>query len=209
MAALTDPVNERNIISRFKDYTYAAWHGVTWGTNNLPVYAPGTGYAVTVIPSNEMRGPNTSDPGADSFIGKPDGTITGPDNEIIASRIYDYLNYFTYEYTFIRSVRALLTVTGAGGSQGTQPVGGNVYDVTAVAYFANRATQAGLVADYVYPVAGGVAVNQVIDDALLEAFMDRCRTSYNNFARNQTFLYNPIICHASCHVSCHGSRGRR
>ena len=59
MAALTDPVNERNIISRFKDYTYAAWHGVTRGTNNLPVYAPGTGYAVTVIPSNEMRGPNT------------------------------------------------------------------------------------------------------------------------------------------------------
>ena len=209
MAELTNPVNERNIIARFKDYTYAAWQGVTWGTNNLPVYAPGTGHAVTVIPASAMRGPNTSNPGADSFIGKPDGNITGSGEPIIASRIYDYLNYFTYEYTFVRNIRALLTVTGDGGSQGTQPIAGNVYDVTAVAYFSNRATQAGRVGDYVAPAVGAVAGGQVISAAQLEAFLDRCRSSYTNFARNQTYLYNPIICHASCHSSCHASRGRR
>ena len=209
MAVLTNPVNERNIISRFKDYMYPAWQGVTWGTNNLPVYASGQPYAKTVIPASVMRGPNNSNPGADSFIGKPDGNITGPGQPIIADRIHDYLNFFTFEYCYIRKVRALLTVSGTGGNIGSMPTAGNVYDVTAVAHLNFRNTQPGHVVDYVTPVSGTVAKDQLVDDVQLENFMNRCITAYNNFARNQTYIYNPIICHASCHNACHTARGRR
>jgi hypothetical protein len=205
MAALSNPVNAENIVSRFHDYVRAsAQSGVTWGTNNLPVYAPGTPWETTVIPATAMGGPNNGDPGAGAFIGDavPGAVING-------YNIYNYLNFFTYEYCYIRNVRALLTVTGDGGNLGNYPEPGDVYDVTRVAYFSNRSTQAGQVADFAGPTPGGVSANQVISATEMENFLARCRASYINFARNQTYIYNPIVCHASCHSSCHGSRGRR
>jgi len=204
MAALSNPVNAINVVSRFIDYLYTARTGVTWGTNDLPVYAPGTPYAVTVITAASMGGPNYGDPGAGAFIGN-----AVPGAVINAYDIFNYLNLFTYEYCYIRNIRALLTVTGAGGNIGTQPVAGDVYDVTRVGYVNFRNTQAGRVADYVTPVSGGVAGNQIISAVEMENFLSRCRAAYNNFARNQTYLWNPIICHSSCHASCHGARGRR
>lgn len=222
MAALTNPVNERNVISRFKDYTYPNWQGVTWGTNNVPVYAPGTPYATVVIPATAMGGPNTEDPGQGAFIG--DGS---PGLVINAYNIFNYLNFFTYEYCKIRNIRAVLFVNGLGGNLGNYPTPGEVYDVTAVANFGNRSTQAAAAAtaaaagnasgksstagvvNYVTPVSGGVAANQVISAGEMEAFMARCRSAYVAFARNQTYRYDTTVCHASCHSSCHGARGRR
>lgn len=205
MASLTNPVNAINIVDRFIDYVRStARTGVTWGTNDLPVYAPGTAYAKTVIPSSAMGGPNNGDPAPNIFI-----VDAVPGSVINAFNIFNYLNFFTFEYCIIRNVRALLTVTGAGGNIGSMPVAGDVFDVTRVAYFSTRGIQAGLSVNYVTPVSGGVAANQVISAAEMEAFLNRCRAAYNNFARNQTYLYNPIICHASCHSSCHFARGRR
>lgn len=226
MAALTDPVNERNIISRYKDFMYTAWQGVTWGTNDVPVYAPGTGYATVVIPATAMGGPNTEDPGQGAFIG--DGS---PGLVINAYNIFNYLNYFTYEYCKIRNIRAVLFVNGLGGNTGNYPTPGEVYDVTAVANYSNRSTQAAAAAtaaaagnasgksstagvvDYVTPLSsgptGGVAANQVVSALELQYFMERCLQAYNNFARNQTYRYDTTVCHASCHSSCHFARGRR
>jgi len=206
MAALSDPVNANNVISRFFDYVRAtAQSGVTWGSNYLPTYQPGYGYAdVQVIQAASMGGPNYGDPGINTFINN-----AYPGQVINAYNIYNYLNYFTYEYCYIRSVRAVLTVTGDGGDQGTLPTPGNVYDATAVAYLNFRNTQAGYVSDYAAPAQGTVAAGEKITAFSMEDFLSRCRTAYNNFARNQTYLWNPIICHASCHTSCHASRGRR
>jgi len=210
MALLTDPINERNVISRYKDYMYSAWQGVTWGSNYLPVYAPGTYYETAIMQVANMGGNNYDNPGADAFIGKIDGTIANPgEGPITAERIHAYLNFFTYTHCYVRNVRVILTITGDGGNTGNYPDAGVVYDTTAVAYTNFLNTQPGQVVDYVTPLSGGVAANQVISAAELEAFMNRCIIAYNNFARNQTYIFNPIICHASCHASCHSSRGRR
>jgi len=212
MAALSNPVNAENIVSRFKDYLYVARQGVTWGKNDLPVYAPGTPYAVTVIPAADMGANNNADPAPNIFIG--DAT---PGAVINAFNIYNYLNFFTYEYCYIRNIRAILTVTGVGGNLGSKPTAGDVYDVTAVAYFSNRNTQAAIatpapatgVANFAGPTPGAISANQVISAAEMENFLNRCRASYNNFARNQTYRYNTSVCHSACHSSCHASRGRR
>jgi len=210
MAALTDPVNERSIISRYKDYMYPAWQGIAWGTNNSPIYALGTYYATQVIPFSAFRGTTFENPGADAFIGKIDGTIVNPgEGPITAERIHSYLNFFTYTHCYMRRIKALLTITGTGGNTGNFPVAGNVYDVEAIGYMNFLNTQPGHVVDYVTPVSGGVAAGQAVSAAQLEAFMGRCIQAYNNFARLQTYIYNPIICHASCHSSCHNARGRR
>jgi hypothetical protein len=205
MAALSNPVNANNVISRFFDYVRAtAQSGGTWGSNYLPTYQPGYGYAdVQVIPAGAMGGNNYDDPGINTYI-----SGAYPVQVINAYNIYNYLNYFTYEYCYIRNVRAVLTVTGDGGDQGTLPTPGNVYDATAVAYLNFRNIQTGM-ADFVYATPGGVTAGQGITAFSMEDFLSRCRTAYNNFARNQTYLWNPIICHASCHLSCHASRGRR
>ena len=215
MALLTDPVNERSIISRYKDYMYPAWQGVTWGKNYLPVYAPGTYYATAIMQVANMGGNNYDNPGKDAFIGKIDGTIVNPgEGPITAERIHAYLNFFTYTHCYVRRIRAILTITGDGGNTGNYPYAGVVYDATAVAYtnFLNTQPQSG-VFDYVTPLSGGptgvVAANQVVSALELQYFMERCLQAYNNFARNQTYIFNPIICHASCHSSCHNARGRR
>jgi len=210
MALLTDPINERNVISRYKDYMYPAWQGVAWGTNNSPIYAEGTYYQTQVIPFSAFRGSTFDNPGADAFIGKLDGTIANPgEGPITAERIHAYLNFFTYTHCYVRRIRALLTITGDGGNTGNYPYAGNVYDVTAIGYMNFLDTQFPNVFDYVTPVSGGVAANQVVSALELQYFMERCLQAYNNFARNQTYVYQPIICHASCHASCHSSRGRR
>ena len=209
MALLTDPVNERNVISRYKDFMYTAWQGVAWGTNNVPIYAVGTPYATEVITRASMGGSTFDNPGDFAFIGKLDGTIADPGSLITAERIHTYLNYFTFEHCKVRKLRVLLTITGTGGNTGNYPDPGNVYDVTAIAHLNFRAFQPGLNVDYVTPASGGVAGGQVISALELQYFMERCLQAYNNFARNQTYIFNPIICHASCHSSCHGSRGRR
>jgi len=211
MAVLTDPVNERNIISRFQDYTYSNWQGVTWGKNNLPTYAPGTGYATVVIPFGAMGGNNYDNPNYppnDPFIGKMDGNPAGVGDQIIAERIHNYLNYFTTLHLKIRSVRVRLFVNGTGGNNGSKPAPGFVFDETAVAYLSFSTVQPGL-NDYLAPARGAVDTNLEISTYSMENFMERCRTAYQNYARNQTFLYEDTVCHASCHTSCHESRGRR
>jgi hypothetical protein len=206
MAVLSNPVNNVNIVSRFHDYVRAsAQSGVTWGSNNLPVYAPGTPYAYTVIPSGAMGGPTNGDPGAAAFIG--DAAVG---SVIDSTNIFNYLIFYTYEYVKIRSIRALLTVSGQGGNTGTRPTAGEVYDVTRVAYVSFAATNGQpQLAEYVTPARGGLNPDQVIDAVGMENFLARCRSAYTAYSRNQTYIYNPVVCHASCHSACHGSRGRR
>jgi len=211
MAVLTNPVNERNIISRFQDYMYTNWQGVTWGTNNLPTYAPGTAYATAVIPTSDMGGNNYDNPNYppnDPFIGKMDGNPAGVGDQIIAERIHTYLSYFTSRYLKIRSVQARLFVNGTGGNNGTKPTAGFVYDVIAVAYLNFSTGQTGL-SDYVTPARGAVDTNLQISTYSMENFMERCRTAYQNYARNQSYVYDATVCHASCHSACHFARGRR
>ena len=92
MAALSNPVNATNVVSRFLDYLYTARQGVTWGSNDLPVYAPGTYYATAILQVANMGGPNYGDPGAGAFIGN-----AAPGAVINAYDIFNYLNFFTYE----------------------------------------------------------------------------------------------------------------
>lgn len=199
MAALSNPVNNVNLISRFDDYVKAtASAGIVWGTNSLPVYAPGTPYATTVIPATAMGGTTAGRNTAQSIDA----------GQIIANTIFTQLNAYTFNYCYIRSVRALLTVTGQGGNIGTKPNAGEVFDLTRVTYL-NTNAKGPAPAVYAAPVQGVVAANQVISATEVENFLARCRAAYNNYARNQSYLYSVSVCHASCHSACHGSRGRR
>ena len=53
MAALTNPIEEGNLASRFADYVAAAANdSITWGTNAKPSYQ-----GTQVVPNNRFGGP--------------------------------------------------------------------------------------------------------------------------------------------------------
>ena len=191
MATLTDPINAQNIVDRFSDYVVStANSGISWGTNSLPFPEMSSGYF----------GGGTGGRG----IGIGGGNIST--NPITASTIYTALVNETYNYFYIRNLRAIRNVTGPGGNTPNGPyrpggAGGPNYDQTAVAYNNDRPGQDNA-------LNNGVSSGSVISDENLEAFLNACRAKYNS-ARTNTRTIQIDVCHASCHSSCHGSRGRR
>ena len=190
MVALTSPVNAQNVVDRFTDYVVStANSGISWGSNSKPFPEMPDGY----------------------FGGATSGRAIGVSgasfpNPITALTIYNTLNNETYNYFYIRNMRALRFVTGTGGNTPNGPFrpggsGGYNYDSTAVAYNNDRnpRTNAGLF---------GVASGEAIKSTNLESFLNDCRAQYNS-ARGNTKTVQIDVCHASCHSSCHGSRGRR
>jgi hypothetical protein len=203
MATLTNPVEEQNIVDRFKDYvTDHANGGIVWANNNNPKYTA-VSPNITVVGDAYMGG---------STSGKSIG-ITGADikadgtDVIDASSIYWALNAETNRYTSIRKLRAKLNVTGEAGDTNDDigPVGdyGIQYDVTKIAYLSDDYLQT--IDD---PDNAGVAKDQVIDDTKLETLFDNFKAAYNT-KRDTTVTITKDVCHASCHTSCHSSRGRR
>ena len=154
MAALTNPVNAQNVVDRFTDYVVStANSGISWGSNAKPFpempdayFGGGTGGRAIGI-----SGVNISA------------------NPITASTIYNTLVNETYNYFYIRNMRAVRFVTGTGGNTPGGPqfggAGGVNYDVTAVAYNNDRnaQTNAGL---------NGIAGGQPISTTNLEAFLN-------------------------------------
>ena len=191
MATLTDPINAQNIVDRFSDYVVStANSGISWGTGALPF--------------PEMPAANFGGGTGGRSIGITGSSIT-PD-PITASTIYNTLVNETYNYFYIRNLRAIRNVTGAGGNTPAGPyrpgaLGGSNFDTTAVAYNNDRNAQDNA-------LNNGVAVDSVISDENLELFLAACRAKYNT-ARATTRTIQIDVCHASCHSSCHGSRGRR
>ena len=191
MATLTDPINAQNIVDRFSDYVVStANSGISWGTN--------------AIPFPEMSSAYFGGGTGGRSIGITGSSIT-PD-PITANKIYTTLVNETYNYFYIRNMRAIRNVTGAGGNTPLGPqspggAGGYNYDVTAVAYNNDRNAQDNA-------LDNGVASGSVISSPNLEAFLNACRAKYNS-ARTSTRTVQIDVCHASCHSSCHGSRGRR
>ena len=108
----------------------------------------------------------------------------------------------TFNYTSIRSLRAILNVTGGGGNTGTQPTAGVITDVTGIAYL-NTSYRVALGARSV-----NLQTGNLIDDSVLEQKFNDLRNKYNT-ARGTTATVQIDVCHASCHSSCHSSRGRR
>ena len=188
MASLTDPINAQNIVDRFSDYVVStANSGISWGTNAIPFPEMPSGYF----------GGGTGGRG----IGISGGNVNA--DPINAATIYNALVNETYNYFYIRNMRAIRNVTGGGGNTPAGPYGtaGFNYDVTAVAYNNDRNPQSNA-------TDNGVSSGSVISAGNLEAFLNACRAQYNS-ARSNTRTIQIDVCHASCHSSCHGSRGRR
>ena len=190
MVALTNPVNAQNVVDRFTDYVVStANSGISWGSNAKPF---------PEMPDAYFGGGTGG-----RAIGISGANISA--NPITASTIYNTLVNETYNYFYIRNMRAVRFVTGTGGNTPSGPhrpsAGGVNYDVTAVAYNNDRnaQTNAGL---------NGIAGGQPISSTNLEAFLNACRAQYNS-ARNNTRTVQINVCHASCHSSCHFARGRR
>lgn len=189
--ALTNPIEENNVITRFSDYvTTPANSDIIWGTNALPF---------TEMPSSNFAG-TTSGAAHSSDLASD---IANNSNLITASRIYDVLVAETQLYTNIRKLRAILFVEGDGGNTGTRPTAGNVYDQTNVAHLSTSYRQSlSAVANNSTSTGNTVGVTQ------LQGFFQNLQDEYNS-KRNTTTTIQIDVCHASCHNNCHGSRGRR
>lgn len=192
MAVLTNPIERQNIVDRFADYVVAtANSGISWGTNAYPF--PECDFGGIFGGPTSGKGIETS--GA--------SISTGPSGEITAQYIYDALITETYRYTRIRTIRCILTVTGAGGNTGSRPTAGNVYDQTAIA---------NLNTNYLQGVSSGrdnVYAGNNVTVSGLEAMFDSMRANYNSARATSAGTWTTTVCHASCHSSCHSSRGRR
>ena len=194
MAALTNPIEEGNLASRFADYvTAAANASIIWGTDVFPAY----GYTQErVVPANQFGGSTAGRASA------PGSALTAGTTKITASIITNLFRNETTAYLGIRKLQARLNVTGGGGNSGTRPTAGIVYDVTNKAYMASSyQLLLGTIASE--PVAGASA-----DASDLETFFSNLQARYIA-VRDTTVVYTTNVCHASCHNSCHSSRGRR
>jgi len=181
MATLTNNINPQNIVDRFADYvTATASAGITWGTNAKPFSQFDAGY---------LGGTTAGRP-----IGISGGNISAVGGTITASAIYNTLVNETAQYTSIRSLRAILHLTGSG----------NQFDQTAIAYMSYGSYGQSIGS----PANAGVSAGSTITSSGLESLFNNLRSSYNT-ARAATTTITVTVCHTSCHSSCHGSRGRR
>ena len=189
--ALTNPIEEQNVVDRFSDYvTDTANSGIVWGTNSLPF---------TEMPSSNFAGTTA---GVSINPNLAADLITN-NNLITASRIYDVLVNETQQYTNIRKLKAVLFVEGDGGNTGSRPTAGSVYDQTSVAHLSTSYRQSlSTVANNNTSTGNTVGVTQ------LQGFFTNLQTEYNA-KRNTIQTIQVDVCHASCHNNCHGSRGRR
>ena len=194
MAALTNPIEETNLASRFADYVAAAANdSISWGTNAFPAY----GGTERVVPANRFGGPTS---GRASL---PGSAITAGTSKITASTLTTLFRNETQAYLYIRKLRAILNVTGGGGNTGTRAAAGIVYDITAKAYLAPA----------YYPITlGSIAGNPTSGTPVtvsgLQTYFANLQARYVT-VRDDTQTYTGQVCHASCHSSCHSSRGRR
>ena len=189
MATLTSPVEEQNIVNRFADYL-------------PPAANTGINYHTGSVPFTEMATSYFGGSSGGRAIGINGNSVKNNGELIDASGIQDTLESETYQYTAIRSLRAILNVTGTGGNTGSRPTHGVITDVTGIAYL-NTSYRLSLGARSVNLQTGGL-----IDDAQLEQKFADLRNLYNA-ARGTTATIQIDVCHASCHSSCHSSRGRR
>jgi len=199
MATLNNPVNAQNIVDRFADYVVASANAnIIWGTNVIPTYGAGTGYATQVIPPANFGGTTSG-----QTIAIPNIPVAG--DVITANIIYSGLVTETNRYTRIRKIRAVLTVTGGGGNNGSKPTAGVVFDETNVAYMN---ADFGLAITIGSATAVGVVSGAAVSSSVLETFFTSLRTAYTT-SRDTVFRSDASVCHASCHSSCHSSRWRR
>ena len=126
-------------------------------------------------------------------IGITGGNIGNAGSLISANNIYGTLKAEMNNYTNIKNIYAIVSMTGAG----TQ------YSDTQIAHLttAQRTTLNPSQPSSLQP-------GQVIEDTNLEGFMTTLANAYNT-ERGNTYTLSKTICHSSCHGSCHGSRGRR
>jgi hypothetical protein len=194
MAALTNPIEEGNLASRFADYVAAAANdSIAWGTNAYPAY----GFTQErVVPADQFGGSTSGRASA------PGSALTAGTSKITASVITNLFRNETQAYLGIRKLQAILNVTGTGGNTGTRPTAGIVYDVTAKAYLVD-AYQLDLGA-----ITGNPTAGTAVDSSNLETFFSNLQARYVA-VRDTTVIYQTDVCHASCHSSCHSSRGRR
>jgi hypothetical protein len=193
MAALTNPIEEGNLASRFADYVAAtANSSISWGTNAYPAYQ-GT---ERVVPADQFGG---STSGRTSV---PGSVITAGTSKITASTLTTLFRNETQAYLGIRNLQAILNVTGPGGNTGTRPTAGVVYNVSAKSYLSS-AYQLDLGA-----ITGNPTAGTAVSSSGLETYFTNLRARYIA-VRDTTVVYQTNVCHASCHSSCHSSRGRR
>jgi hypothetical protein len=193
MAALTNPIEETNLASRFADYVAAAGNdSITWGTNAKPSYQ-----GTQVVPNNRFGGP---------IAGRallPGSAITAGTSKITASTLTTLFRNETQAYLYIRKLRAILNVTGGGGNTGTRPTAGIVYDNTAKAYLSQTYFPVTL-----GTIAGNPTSGTPVTVTGLQTYFTALQARYIE-VRDDTQTYTANVCHASCHSSCHSSRGRR
>jgi len=193
MAALTNPIEEGNLASRFADYVASAANdSISWGTNAYPAYQ-GT---ERVVPADQFGGSTSGRASA------PGSILTAGTARITASVITNLFRNETQAYLGIRKLRAILNVTGGGGNTGTRPTAGIIYDVTAKSYLSSN-YQLDLGA-----ITGNPTAGTAVDSSNLETFFGNLQARYIA-VRDTTVTYQADVCHASCHSSCHSSRGRR
>jgi len=190
MASLDNPVILQNIVDRFADYLVAtANSGIVWGTNAIPFPELSAAYF-----GGTTAGKAISLTGAGAR-----GTI------ITALPIYNGVLTETFRYSNIRSMRALLFVTGGGGNTGSRPTPGYIFDQTQKAHLNTSYIYA---TDSTRLARGQPITSNQITRAGLEDLFDRARALYNDFS-DDTVTVTVEVCHASCHSSCHNSRSRR
>tara|TARA_R110000764_G_scaffold103524_2_gene189173 strand:- start:2562 stop:3143 length:582 start_codon:yes stop_codon:yes gene_type:complete len=193
MAALTNPIEETNLASRFADYVAAAANdSITWGTNAKPDYQ-----GTQVVPNNRFGGPISGRAAA------PGSAITAGTSKITASTLTTLFRNETQAYLYIRKLRAKLNVTGGGGNTGTRPTAGIVYDNTAKAYLSPTYFPVTL-----GTIAGNPTSGTPVTVTGLQTYFTTLQARYIE-VRDDTQTHTTDVCHASCHSSCHSSRGRR
>ena len=193
MAALTNPIEEVNLASRFADYVASvANNSITWGTNAKPSYQ-----GTQVVPNNRFGGPIAGR----SYM--PGSAITAGTSKITASTLTTLFRNETQAYLYIRKLQAKLNVTGGGGNTGTRPTAGIVYDNTAKAYLSQTYFPATLGA-----IVGNPTSGTTVTVSGLQTYFTNLQARYIE-VRDDTQTYTNDVCHASCHSSCHNSRGRR
>ena len=208
MATLTNNINDQNIVDRFADYVVATANaGIAYGSNAYPwdTYA---GYFPNIF------GETTSG----KAIGTTGTNLGGLGSTITASTVVSVLRAETTAYTRIRSLRAILNVTGTGyapvrgdGAVNTQiwdgPITGTapgiLRDVTGIANL-----NTGYLQTLGATTSTGISTGSDINTSNLETFFTNLRTAYNT-ARATTHTQQENVCHSSCHTNCHSSRGRR
>jgi hypothetical protein len=206
MAALTNPIEENNLASRFADYVVASANGsIVWGTNAVPTTAAPVPNAPEYVLAADLAGSQAYFDG--STAGRATtlsgATLKGATGETInAASITAALRAETAAYLSIRNLNAKLNVTGDGGNNGTRGTAGVIYDVTSKAYMNSSYLLT------LGTVSGNPVGGTTISAPGLETYFTNLQTRYTT-VRDTTVTIQRDVCHASCHSSCHGSRGRR